>query len=329
MSRRPLVVSGAITALIFLGIVMGLTNAAQANPNPSTTPSVSPTIGATGLYMFAQDSGTVSLRQVNTTDGDASLAYPQSSMMTTLTGAAQNPATGEVWTIRQDCRLFKVNMTTGSLTSTPPTVLQPTYTCKGIAFDNTGQMFVIVTNTTPSPTESKWAIVDQSTGFYATYGVIRDTMSALTFDPQSGRVILMWQNGNPTALSWININPSTHVETTLAPGLGNQHSNLAFSPTGRLYVIDSGVLKTAINAASIASLTDVGYTSSIWPLDGTLFWYTAPSTSTSPSSSSPTGSNPELANTGTAALGPILISLLSVFAGFVLLALVPVIRRKK
>lgn len=333
MKQIPAFVAALSTALISFGVIAGITSGAQANPSPSTTPSIAPTIGASGLYMFAPEGGAVSLRQINTTDGDASLAFPQTSMMTTLTGAAQNPTTSEVWAIRQDCRLYKVDMTTGALTSAPPTLLQPTYTCRGIAFDNTGQMFAIVTNTAPSPSESEWVVVDPSTGFYTTYGIIRDTMAALTYDPVSGRIILLWQIASPTSLAWISINPATHTESTVAPGLGNQHSNLAFTPSGRLFTVDYGELKTGTNAASITSLSSVGYTNGLAPLGGTLFWYTAPSPSTSPSSSTSAAAtasaNAQLANTGTEALGQLFLASLLGFAGLMLVALVPVVRRRK
>lgn len=272
---------------------------AEANPNPSTSPSVSPTPGAGGLYMFTNSSGfTKELRQINTTNGDASLPFPSTTTQN-LTGVAQDPVARTVWAVTGNCNLFTVDMTTGALTaSTPATVILPSpYSgCESLAIDGNQVFYVAMSNTSVSPPEMTWGTFDATTGV----ATVRwnplsppSGLSSMSYDPSTQAVYYFATRGAaPTYYGWFKIpSPSTTVSTNSSIG----GTPLAITPTGIAY-------NDAVDRAS--NITDfllgvgtfVGYPNSQTAYNHTLFWFEAPTPTPTPTNSTP--SPTALADTG-------------------------------
>lgn len=266
--------------------------------------------------MLAQEGPTVSLRQINTSNADASLAYPQTTSMLTLNGVAENPVTASVWAIRDDCHLFTVNMTTGafSLASLTQVAHTGTQTCNGLAIDGSGKLYTVITDTTITPNPAHWATVDLVTGVATFHGLARTSINALSWDPHAHVVRAQQYISFPLGLGWISINPQTLVES-YSPYTGvTTVDTLAITPGGSPYVADSSVLKTGNNFSQISSLTTVGFTNNLWPLNGTLFWYQVPAA--------------PLPNTGLGSEGLFTVGALSAIIGSGLVAAALALRRR-
>ena len=322
MTQRSLkhlqrLVVGAAILFVALAVSSGIwASAAHADPSPSQTPSASPTPGMSGLYMFTAEAGfQYALRQINTTNGDASLPFP-STTTNLLAGVAQNPATGVVWALRQDCRLYTVNMSTGALTAATPvavTLPSPYTVCESLAIDADGVFYVAMSDVSVTPHVMTWGTIDSGTGV----ATVRwnplsppERVSSMSFDPATGSVYYYASRGNsPTYYGWFEI---PFPSTTLSTSSTITDSALAFSPQG---VAFNDVVDRASNVTNflINNVTFVGYPNSQSAFHNTLFWYVAPATPTvTPAALAATGSSaivPAIISAGTAILGCIAISI--------------------
>jgi len=316
--------AAAAAAFLAMALVSVLwASAAQANPSPSTTPSVAPTPGITGLYMFTNTSGfTKELRQINTTDGDASLAFPVTTTQN-LTGVAQHPSTGIVWAVTGNCNLYSVNMTTGALNAaTPSAVIPPSpYTgCETLAINGDGILYVGLSNTSITPTAMTWGTVDITTGA----ATVRwnplsppESVTSMSYDPATNAVYYFAVRGAaPTYYAWFKIQlPYTVLSTSSNVG----STPLAFTPSGVAYT-DAVDRSNNANDFLAGTNTFIGYPNGQTAYNDSLFWYQAPATA------SPT---PALAATGSPALPLVLLACVFLFAGTSVVAALNVIRRKR
>ena len=327
---RPSVVSfGAITFLMTLLVCSGLwVGAAEANPNPSTTPSVAPIPGASGLYMFTNSSGfTKELRQINLTDGDASTPFPTTTTQN-LKGVAQDPVTRIVWAVTGNCNLYAVDMATGALSAaTPASVVLPSpySACESLAIDGNQVFYIAMKDTSVTPSVLTWGTFDATTGV----ATVRwnpvsppESATSMSYDPVTQAVYFFAVRGAaPTYYGWFKI---TAASTTAGTGSSIPSSALAISPTGVAY---NDAVDSASNITNFLAgvTTFVGYPNSQTAYNNTLFWYQA----ATPTPAPPTPTPAALANTGIDSFSVLLTAVATIFVGSFIAAVAQILMRRK